>query len=226
MLSGLHNTTTPSEALQRDVGPSHNLSFLADEPTGGNGPVTPTVPQTSIPRAIPSTEHQAEMAALDLFNMMFQDSFRRPGDLGEYYLNNLVVGQASQLPSGQIHQFADRFRERANDIVNMLQLQAENTTLPTDTAPILPTSSSDTSKTRGRQAQGQNDMSTPLVHSDTWLGEFPVPEQMRIEPFEIATPAQQGYPEDFFNIGDWLIDGSPDGPPSALPPSLHSTVAS
>ena len=68
------------------------------------------VPQTSNQQAVSSTEQQAEMAALDLFNAMFQDSFLRRGDLGDYYLNQLVVEQASQLPPGQIQQFADRFR--------------------------------------------------------------------------------------------------------------------
>ncbi|KAF2691477.1 hypothetical protein K458DRAFT_954 [Lentithecium fluviatile CBS 122367] len=161
------------------------------------------------------------MAALDLFESMFRDSFRRPGDLGDYYLDQLVLGQASQLPPEQIQAFADRFRDRAIEIVGMLQLQAENNTPQANISPDLPTSGNDT-----RAMEAELDLSTS-PHNQAWLGQFPVPEQMLADPFEIATPVQQVYSHDFFNIGDWLVsDEPPDKPSSSLRSSLSSPVVS
>ena len=125
---------------------------------------------------------------------MFQESFRRPGDLGDYYLNHLIMEQTSQFAPEQIQQFADRFRNRASEIVNLLQLQAENTS-SANNPPALPTSND------------ALDLPT-LPDSQTWLGQFPVPEQMRVDLPVIALPALQVFSNNIFRAGDWAVTDS------------------
>jgi hypothetical protein len=182
------------------VAQSHSIAFLGDEPRSSGIQIQP--PQAFNASASSSTAQQAEEAALHLFSSMFEDSFRRPGDLGDHYMNQLVVGQASHLPPEQIQQFADRFRDRASQIVGMLQSQAENNTPRENSCSNLPSRHPTSTVVASAVAE-------PL-QSQSWLGQFPVPEEMLADPFELAAPLQQDSSPDLFNIGDWIVDELPD----------------
>lgn len=113
-------------------------SFLDVPQTGSNlPPLTP--PSENLQNALPFEylpttndlyhdsnsylNHPAEAAAMELFASMFRDSFLRPGDLNDHFMDQLMV-RASQMSREELQTFSGRFRQRALFILHRLQLQS------------------------------------------------------------------------------------------------------
>jgi hypothetical protein len=140
------------------------------------------LPSLSEPTDQPeSASEQAEAAAVELFASMFRDSFRQPGDLNDYYMDQFMR-QASIMSPEQLQQFSDRFQARTSNILGRLQVlsqpQDRDTFLQTLDGSTLEGNSLNGSTLAGNSFGGPFEDQAMIPNDDLWLPYLPVPSHM------------------------------------------------
>jgi hypothetical protein len=121
------------------------------------------------------TQQVAEAAATGLFVSMFQDCFRRPGDLNDYHMEQMMR-QAGTMNPEPIQQFSNSFLQQAYSIFQALQSRviSEPTYVagPDFTFPWI-----DNPTLHDNRLSPEVTQQT-VQYDNTWIDRFPVPEEM------------------------------------------------